>query len=70
MRVQARPFDPPWLDDAGAGIDSDYAEVPLSRATPQMMAAAQRMGRIIRIRRHNSGLPKLRQDGINKLVVH
>ena len=29
------PFDPPWLDDAGAGIDSDYAEVPLSPgATP------------------------------------
>lgn len=24
------PFDPPWLDDAGAGIDSDYADVPLS----------------------------------------
>lgn len=21
------PFDPPWLDDAGAGIDSDYADV-------------------------------------------
>jgi len=29
------PFDPPWLDDAGAGIDSDYAEFPLSPgATP------------------------------------
>lgn len=28
-------FDPPWLDDAGAGIDSDYADVPLSPgATP------------------------------------
>ena len=27
------PFDPPWLDDAGAGIDSDYAEVPLSPGT-------------------------------------
>src|SRR5690554_6087419 len=23
-------FDPPWLDDAGAGIDSDCADVPLS----------------------------------------
>jgi hypothetical protein len=23
-------FDPPWLDDAGAGIDTDYADVPLS----------------------------------------
>lgn len=24
------PFDPPWLDDAGTGIDSDCADVPLS----------------------------------------
>lgn len=22
-------FDPPWLDDAGAGIDADFADVPL-----------------------------------------
>lgn len=28
-------FDPPWLDDAEAGIDTDYADVPLSPgATP------------------------------------
>ena len=27
-------FDPPWLDDAGAGIDTDYADVPLSPGTP------------------------------------
>lgn len=27
-------FDPPWLDDAGAGIDSDCADVLLSPGTP------------------------------------
>lgn len=27
-------FDPPWLDDAGAGIDTDYADVPLSPGAP------------------------------------
>ena len=27
------PFDPPWLDDAKAGIDSEYADVPLSPGT-------------------------------------
>ena len=28
-------FDPPWLDDAGAGIDTDYADAPLNPgATP------------------------------------
>jgi len=27
-------FDPPWLDDAGAGINTDYVDVPLSPGAP------------------------------------